>query len=141
MSLKEECFYCSKDHRLHDLMLEVCQLQVSTVYLNKDQTHDGRCIVTFKQHKTELFQLEKEKLHLFMEDVARVAEAIKKAFRADKINYAIYGDLVSHVHFHLVPKYRGGDCWGEAFENSPQTQKTLQEEEYSDRLNLIRSYL
>ena len=35
--------------------------------------------------------------------------------RQAKINYAIYGDLVSHFHVHVVPKQRDGLQWGGPF--------------------------
>ena len=50
-----------------------------------------------------------------MKEVSDVAQVLKSVTKADKMNYAIYGDLVSHVHVHLVPKYRNGSEWGRAF--------------------------
>lgn len=56
-----DCFYCENGEKLHSLMIEICELPYSKVYLNRDQKHKGRCIVAFKEHKTEYFQLtEKE---------------------------------------------------------------------------------
>lgn len=42
-------------------------------------------------------------------------DEISEYTKADKINYAIYGDLVSHFHVHLVPKHRDGLQWGGPF--------------------------
>ena len=50
-----DCFYCENGEKLNSLMIEVCKLDYSTVYLNRDQKHKGRCIVMFKDHKTEYF--------------------------------------------------------------------------------------
>ena len=56
-----DCFYCDNSEKLHSLMIEICELPYSRVYLNRDQKHKGRCIVAFKEHKTEYYQLsEKE---------------------------------------------------------------------------------
>ena len=44
-----------------------------------------------------------------------MAEAVSKFARADKINCAIYGDLVSHFHVHVVPKRKGELQWGRPF--------------------------
>ena len=55
-----DCFYCENGEKLNSLMIEVCKLDYSTVYLNRDQKHKGRCIVMFKDHKTEYFQLTEE---------------------------------------------------------------------------------
>ena len=51
---QNDCFYCTKDERLDSLMMEVCELSASTLYLFKDQTYKGRCIVACKEHKREI---------------------------------------------------------------------------------------
>ena len=54
------CFYCENGEKLRSLMIEICELPYSKVYLNRDQKHRGRCIVALKAHKTEYFQLTPE---------------------------------------------------------------------------------
>ena len=44
-----------------------------------------------------------------------VARAIERAFNADKINIAVYGDIVTHIHMHVVPKWKNGSEWGVPF--------------------------
>ncbi len=142
MIRETDCFYCTKDSQLQSRMIEIKSLQASTVYLNRDQAHKGRCIVAFHEHVTELFHLSKQDLHSFMEDISTVGKAIDAAFQPDKINYAIYGDLVSHLHFHLVPKYKEGKNWGEAFDNSPSTSPSpLSEKEYQEIIKTIEMNL
>ncbi len=115
-----DCFYCQKDQRLHDLMIEVAQLDASTVYLFKEQTYRGRCVVAYKDHVNELFELDDANRNAFMNDVSRVAAAMSKAFGAKKINYGAYSDKLAHLHFHLVPKYVDGPSYGSTFEMNPQ---------------------
>lgn len=109
------CFYCEKDERLHNLMLPLVSLQWSDVYLFRDQKHEGRVVVALKEHKTEIWQLDDDQRSGFFSEVSLVAEAVSKAFGADKINYAVYGDLVSHFHVHVVPKKKDGLEWGGPF--------------------------
>ena len=104
----EKCFYCEKGEKLNSLMLKICDLEYSTVYLNRDQKHKGRCIVAFKEHKTEYFQLTEAENKGYFLEVSKVAKAIYEVFQPDKINYATYGDGVPHVHMHIVPKYKNG---------------------------------
>jgi len=61
--------------------------------------------------------------------------------RLSKINYAIYGDLVPHLHYHVVPKYRGGPNWGEPFALQPPAQRYLTEEGYSEVIGAIETNL
>ncbi|HEX7511888.1 MAG TPA: HIT domain-containing protein [Candidatus Methylomirabilis sp.] len=126
----EDCQYCTKDRRLTEIMIEICPLQVSTLFLFREQTHRGRCVVALNAHQTELFRLDDETLCAFSRDTARAAAAVQRAFDPDKINYAVYGDLVPHLHYHIVPKYRDGACWGKPFELNPQDKTLLGDEGY-----------
>ncbi len=38
MNFDNDCFYCVKDSRLTDLMIKVCDLEASTLYMFKEQT-------------------------------------------------------------------------------------------------------
>ena len=134
-----ECFYCSKN--VDKLMIEAAKLKVSTLYLNKDQTHQGRCIVAFDRHVTEIFHLNDKEQQLFIEDVSQTARILHEAFHPDKINYGIYGDLVSHLHVHIVPKYEQSDEWGEAFVNAPLSKKILDPIGYQEIIMSIQAKL
>ena len=114
-----ECFYCEKDNEKRKaLMLDVCELPYSIVYLFRDQKNKGRCVVAFKGHKTEYFQLTPEENAGYFADVAKVAKVLDELYHPDKINYATYGDGMPHVHVHIVPKYKGGVSWGQPFSDS-----------------------
>ncbi|WEG13464.1 HIT family protein [Pullulanibacillus sp. KACC 23026] len=136
-----DCFYCCKNQELERIMIEVKKLNVSTLYLNKDQSHKGRCILAYDKHATEIFQLDDQELQFFMKDVSNAAQTLHEVFQPDKINYAIYGDLVSHLHVHLVPKYAGSLEWGEAFVNSPLNKKLLDQASYQEILEIIQKNL
>ncbi len=134
------CFYCTKNETLENLMIEIGDLSVSTIYLFKEQTHKGRCNVVFKNHTGNLFDLSAEDRHAFMDDIAKVASAINRAFSPDKINYGAYGDKMQHLHMHVVPKYEGGESWGSTFEMNPQ-KTYLSKEEYEEVIEKIKSFL
>jgi diadenosine tetraphosphate (Ap4A) HIT family hydrolase len=141
MSELPDCQYCRKDQRLHDLMIEIAPLSASTLYLFKEQTHRGRCVVAYRAHVNELFELSDGELTLFMRDVARAAKAIKAAFQPNKINYGAYSDKLPHLHMHLVPKYEGGEKWGAPFEMMPANKKLLADADYADVIRAIKSKL
>ena len=126
-----DCFYCAKDQRLLDLMIPLAEMTWSNVYLFRDQKHRGRCLVALKEHKDGLFQLTPQQRSGFFDEVSAVSEAIAACTGAAKINYAIYGDLVSHFHVHLVPKQRDGLQWGAPFTDSIP-KELLTPEEYEE---------
>lgn len=136
-----DCLYCRKDQRLHDLMIEVAPLKVSTLYLFKEQTYRGRCIVAYRSHVNELFELSETELALFTQDVARAARAMKAAFKPAKINYGAYSDKLPHLHIHLVPKYQDGPGWGTTFTMMPEPKTLLTEEAYSDLISQLKAHL
>jgi ATP adenylyltransferase len=141
MSELPDCFYCRKDQRLHDLMIEVAPLAASTLYLFKEQTHPGRCVVAYARHVNELFELSDAELALFAKDVARAAQAIKTALGATKMNYGAYSDKLPHLHFHLVPKYQDGPGFGTTFEMMPANKKLLSDAEYAATIQAIKAAL
>jgi ATP adenylyltransferase len=141
MSFNNDCFYCVKDERLTDLMIKICELESSTLYLFKEQTYRGRCVVAYNGHKSELFDLSDEERSLYMKDVARVAGALSKGFSPDKINYGAYADKMTHLHFHIVPKYENGPAWGTTFEMSPENKVLLKAEEYDQLISKIKENL
>lgn len=141
MAQAADCFYCGGEYKGY--MKEVGKLDASTVYLNNEQEYRGRCTVVLDSHKTELFQLEEEERNLFMRDVARVAQALNRIFQPDKINYAVYGDIDSHIHFHVVPKHKHSKNWGWPFELTAGEgkEKFLAAQQYDEIIGQIRREL
>ncbi|MDQ1913562.1 HIT family protein [Paenibacillus sp. GD4] len=140
MELNRECMYCMKDEKRDDLMIEICELEVSTVFLFKEQTYAGRCNVVYKDHVKELFHLDQDQLTAFMKDVKKVCEALDKAFQPDKLNYGAYGDKMHHLHMHIVPKYADRQDWGSTFQMNPGNVY-LTQEEYAERIAIIKQHL
>ncbi|MVX65845.1 HIT domain-containing protein [Clostridium chromiireducens] len=140
MSFDANCFYCSKNQDLDSLMIKICDLDVSTVYLFKEQTYSGRCNVVYKEHKSEISDLTEEEAAAFINDARKVAKAIHKAFNPDKVNYGAFADTMKHLHLHIVPKYEGGTSWGKTFEMNPQ-KVYLSDEEYLNLIEKIKSNL
>lgn len=136
----KECLYCQNNDTLHNLMIEVAELSVSRVFIFKEQTYHGRCLVAYKDHIDDINLLTENERNAFMNDVVRVTRAMQKVFDPDKINYGAYADTLEHLHFHLVPKYNGGPDFGGIFRMNPQ-QKYLTDAEYKDMAEALRKEL
>lgn len=134
------CIYCNRDERIDNLMIEIGQMRVSTLFLFKEQTHKGRCVVALNEHQQEFFHLSQEKQDAYMRDVAQAAKAIESAFAPGKINYGAFGDTMPHVHFHVVPKYENGAAWGKMFEMNPG-ETYLTDDEYQEVINKLKAAL
>ncbi len=134
------CGYCMRGELLEQFGIYICDLQVSSLILFKEQSHPGRCIVAYKDHVSEIVNISAEERALFMEDVAQAANAIHKAFAPDKVNYGAYGDTGCHLHMHLVPKYKDEFEWGGTFAMNPG-QVYLTDAEYTEMMEKIKANL
>ena len=132
------CGYCMGGEILAGFGIKICDLQVSQLILFKEQSHPGRVIVAYKDHVSELVDISAEERALFFEDVAAAAKAIHKVFSPDKVNYGAYGDGGCHLHFHLVPKYKGEFEWGTPFVMNPG-KTYLSEAEYEAMIEKIKA--
>lgn len=135
------CFYCEPDQRQADLMVEVCDLSVSTLFVFREQTYAGRCLVAYRHHVNELFELADAERDAFCKDVADAARAIQAAFQPAKVNYGAYSDTLGHLHVHLVPKYVGGPDYGSTFRMMPEPRVLLSDACYAELGARIRSVL
>ena len=124
-----DCAYCAKGELVEKFGYEICELPASTVYLFKEQSHPGRCIVASKHHVSEMTELSQEDRSAFINDVITVANAIHKVCKPDKLNYGMYGDTGHHLHMHLVPKYKEQFEWGGTFAMDPDKKKITDSEE------------
>lgn len=136
----KDCLYCTNNETLRSLMLPIADLKVSRAFLFKEQTYRGRCLVAYNGHVNDLNELSDEERNDFMADVARVTRAMQKAFNPEKINYGAYSDKLSHLHFHLAPKYVDGPDYGGTFRMNPG-EVYLTDAEYDTLIQAVRDNL
>jgi diadenosine tetraphosphate (Ap4A) HIT family hydrolase len=124
-----------------DADLRVAELEHSFVVLNRDQFFPGYTLLFTKLHATELFHLDRSVRVGLMEEVSCVAEALFSVFQPDKINYELLGNMVPHIHWHLVPRTSAEPLWPRPIWSEPHNDLLLSPEEYRERISLIRQVL
>lgn len=134
------CGYCMRGELLDKFGIFICDLEVSSLILFKEQSKPGRVIVAYKDHVSEIVNISDEERNAFMADVTRAAKALHAAFKPNKVNYGAYGDTGCHLHMHLVPKYEGGDEWGGVFQMNPG-KVYLTDAEYAEMIEKIKANL
>lgn len=134
----DECLYCTNSYG--NLMIKFADLSVSRAFLFKEQSYKGRCLVAYNGHVNDLNELSDEERNAFMADVCKVTRAMQKAFNPVKINYGAYSDKLSHLHFHLAPKYEDGPDYGGTFQMNPG-KVYLSDEEYQQMIDAIKAVL
>jgi histidine triad (HIT) family protein len=94
----------------------------------------GHCLVIPKAPSRNLLDAEDATLAAAMPIVARLARAAKQAFGADGVQIAQFneepaGQTVFHLHFHIVPVYRGVAVARHAGSSAPQAELEAQAEQ------------
>ena len=106
--------------------------------LPKNQYARGYCTLIFREHATELHELSPEKQAALMRDLARAGAAIARVFKPDKMNYQLLGNLVPHIHWHIVPRHWGDPAPGRPI--SPDSvRRLLKLEEYRQIIAELRA--
>lgn len=104
------CFICQRIELIknQENPYFVRELETGYVVLGDYQRFPGYTLFLCKQHVTELFQLEESYKMQYLKEMSILAEAVSKAFDAEKMNYELLGNGDSHIHWHLFPR-RNGD--------------------------------
>jgi len=139
MSYVEGCPMCQRWEEHCDL--RIIELEHSFVVLNRDQFFPGYTLLFTKKHVTELFHLDHTVRTALMEEVSTVAKALHTLFQPDKINYELLGNMVPHIHWHLVPRFATEPLWPRPIWAEHHEELTLSPEEYCRRIQLIRQAL
>jgi diadenosine tetraphosphate (Ap4A) HIT family hydrolase len=91
----------------------VASLSVSSLYLTTNQTYRGHCQLVFDpRHVARLDQLTAAEWTAFSTDLHRATHAIVGITGPDHVNVESLGNVVPHLHWHIVPRYVGDARWG-----------------------------
>ena len=134
-----KCPMCSRWDT--DTDLRIAELEHSYVILNRDQFFPGYTLLFTKNHITELFRLDKELRIGLMEEVSQVAKVIYEVFSPAKINYELLGNMVPHIHWHIVPRLTSEPLWPRPIWAEPHDELLLAPDEYDRRIEKIRGVL
>lgn len=66
----------------------------------------GFCRVVWQQHVGEMSALARPDARHLMDIVLATERAIRKLARPDKINLASLGNVVPHLHWHVIPRWK-----------------------------------
>ena len=120
--------------------LTVVELRSGRVVVQNDADFPGYCILYYGRHVTELFELTPEERAGLVEDITAVARAIAAVQEPAKINYAVLGNEVPHLHCHVIPRFPDDGYWGKPIWSRPADQKrTLPPDQYTALRDAIRT--
>lgn len=118
------------------------KLKVTDLSLYDDARFPGGCILRLRKHEEKLEQLDSAAATAFMDDIQHAVRALSTVTGAERINVAILGNTVPHLHAHLIPRYPGQEKrpknspW-----DDPRTKTPLQEDEKLQLMRDIKAFL
>ena len=106
-----ECLFCkiargeipsSKVHDDHDVM----------AFLDINPANPGHVLVVQKKHATDITTADEKDLEKTIAVVKKIALKQKEKLNAEGVNVIqnnghAAGQLVAHIHFHVIPRYAG----------------------------------
>lgn len=75
------------------------------VILVEDSGYPGYCRVIWQAHVAEMTDLSPADSSRLMAVVLAVEDALRDVLRPAKINLASFGNVVPHLHWHVIPRF------------------------------------
>lgn len=95
-----QCELC--EHDGGELIVKTAQFRVVLI---DDANYPGFCRVIWHAHAKEMTDLEIADRSTLMQAVCKVEQAVREVMAPDKINLASLGNMVPHLHWHVIPRY------------------------------------
>lgn len=83
----------------------VTELKVSNWGIYDDARFKGRSIISLQPHYTDVTQIPEDMFNVFMADIRTAMKLLQETTECERVNLAILGNTVNHVHAHLIPRY------------------------------------
>ena len=126
-------------------LYEIQQLGVSTLFLERIQTYRGHCVLIFDpRHVTRIDELSPDEWQIMSGDIMKVEKTLIDVFQPDHINIASIGQVVPHLHWHIIPRYTDDPRWGGPIWTTAEDEMKkiyLAEDEYERMAAEVRSML
>ncbi len=105
----KECIFC-KIVRKELPSTVVYEDKLTLLFLDIAPLNHGHVLVIPKEHFSDMHEVPHDLLRVLISRVKDVADAMKSAFSCDGVNVFVNngkaaGQLVFHLHFHVVPRY------------------------------------
>lgn len=99
------------DPRLQQDTLAIGDFPLCRLLLMNDANYPWFILVPRREAVSELFQLDQVDQQQLWLETTRLAETLKDAFVADKMNVATLGNVVSQLHMHVIVRRREDPAW------------------------------
>ncbi len=81
------------------------QGELFRVVLVHDANYPGFCRIIWRDHVKEITDLNELDRMLMMDVMWQVEQVVRDVMQPKKINVASLGNMVPHLHWHVIPRY------------------------------------
>ena len=99
------------DERIESSTVELGKMGISRVLLSKDANYPWVLLIPEIEGATEVHELSEEQQQDVTKSMTFVSTKMKEHFKADKMNVANIGNIVSQLHIHVVARFEGDLAW------------------------------
>ena len=99
------------DPRLEQDTLHMGDFPLCRLLLMNDASYPWFILVPRREEVSELFQLDAADQRSLWRETLLLAELLKDTFKADKMNVATLGNVVSQLHMHVIVRRRNDAAW------------------------------
>ena len=117
---QDNCVYCNPT--AESVVWSDAQCRVLHV---TDAKFAGFCRVVWNTHVPEFTDLDDAARTHLMRVVAGVENGLRDLLAPDKVNLASLGNLVPHLHWHVIPRYRDDSHYPEPIWAAPRREGVL----------------
>ncbi|KZE34823.1 HIT family protein [Crenobacter luteus] len=79
--------------------------KLRVILVDNEPDYPGFCRVIWREHVAEMSDLVPADRQYLMDWVWRVEAALRATLNPDKINLASLGNVVPHLHWHVIPRF------------------------------------
>lgn len=79
--------------------------------LSNDSHYPWFILVPRRMGVTEVFELNQEDQWQLQQESVHLSQVLYNTFKADKLNVAALGNMVSQLHVHHIVRYRNDPAW------------------------------
>ncbi len=111
----EKCVLCNTDST--EVVYRSAKWRVLLV---DDNNWPGFCRVVLNDHVAEMTDLDYRQRTALMDVVWIVEQVVREVMQPGKVNLASLGNMVPHLHWHVIPRYRDDMTFPDAIWASPK---------------------
>ena len=102
-----DCPICAAQNE--EILLQTPNLRVIAVH--NEANAPAFCRVIWQRHVAEMTDLQPAERAELMDVVYKVEAAMRQVLQPEKINLASFGNVVPHLHWHVIARFQDDACF------------------------------